>query len=121
MKELKRYLSYIGIYKVPYWSTFIVTLTSSAILTLAWPYMNKLILNALEYGDRGLFVRAAALCVLLVVLIIHLLNLPVDLNRNKYRHQAETNGNKRQHRTIDNHCDDGYHTRDQSAKYPVKV
>lgn len=68
MKELKRYLSYIGIYKVPYWSIFIVTLTSSAILTLAWPYMNKLILNALEYGDRGLFVRAAALCVLLVVL-----------------------------------------------------
>ncbi len=68
MKELKRYLSYIGIYKVPYWSIFIVTLTSSAILTLAWTYMNKLILNALEYGDRGLFVRAAALCVLLVVL-----------------------------------------------------
>ncbi|MDE5930935.1 MAG: ABC transporter ATP-binding protein/permease [Lachnospiraceae bacterium] len=68
MKELKRYLSYIGIYKVSYWSIFIVTLISSAILTLAWPYMNKLIFNALEYSDRGLFVRAAAFCILLVVL-----------------------------------------------------
>lgn len=68
MKELKRYLSYIGAYKVPYWSVFIVTLITSALLTLAWPYMNKLIFNALEYGDRGLFGRAAALCILLVVL-----------------------------------------------------
>lgn len=68
MKELKRYLSYIGAYKVPYWSIFIVTLITSALLTLAWPYMNKLIFNALEYGDRGLFGRAAALCILLVVL-----------------------------------------------------
>lgn len=68
MKELKRYLSYIGAYKVPYWSIFIVTLITSALLTLAWPYMNKLIFNALEYGDRGLFGRAAAFCILLVVL-----------------------------------------------------
>lgn len=68
MKELKRYLSYIGAYKVPYWSIFIVTLITSALLTLAFPYMNKLIFNALEYGDRELFGRAAALCILLAVL-----------------------------------------------------
>lgn len=40
----------------------------SVVLTLAFPYMNKLVFNALEYRDRELFVRAAALCVLLVVL-----------------------------------------------------
>ena len=68
MKELRRYLSYIGKYKFLYWSIFAGTLMTSAILTLAYPYMNKLIFNALEYGDKDLFVQAAALCILLVVL-----------------------------------------------------
>lgn len=68
MKELKRYLSYIGIYKVPYWSIFIATLITSAILTLAYPYMNKLIFNALEYDDKELFAQAVVLCIILVVL-----------------------------------------------------
>ncbi len=68
MKELKRYISYIGKYKFVYWSIFIVTLVSSVILTLVYPYMNKLIFNALEYGDRDLFVRAVVLCIVLVVL-----------------------------------------------------
>ncbi len=68
MKELKRYLSYIGKYGFPYWSIFTGMLFVSVVLTLAFPYMNKLVFNALEYRDRELFVRAAALCVLLVVL-----------------------------------------------------
>ncbi|MBD5453731.1 MAG: ABC transporter ATP-binding protein [Lachnospiraceae bacterium] len=68
MKELKRYLSYIGKYKFKYWIIFVGTLMTSVILTLAYPYMNKLIFNALEYDDKDLFVRAAALCILLVVL-----------------------------------------------------
>ena len=68
MKELKRYLSYIGKYRFSYWSIFTVTLITSVILTLAYPYMNKLIFNALEYGNQELFVKAAALCVLLVIL-----------------------------------------------------
>ncbi len=68
MKELKRYLSYIGKYGFPYWSIFTGMLFVSVVLTLAFPYMNKLVFNALEYRDRELFMRAAALCVLLVVL-----------------------------------------------------
>ena len=68
MKELKRYFSYIGKYKVAYWSVFIMTLVTSVILNLAHPYMNKLIFNAMEYGDRELFRRAVIICVSLVVL-----------------------------------------------------
>lgn len=68
MKELKRYISYIGKYKFVYWSIFIVTLITSVIITLVYPYMNKLIFNALEYGDKNLFVRAVVLCIVLLVL-----------------------------------------------------
>ncbi len=68
MKELKRYLSYIGKYKISYWSIFIGTLITSVILTLLYPYMNKLMFNALEYRDWDLWKRAAVLCVLLVVM-----------------------------------------------------
>ncbi len=67
MKELKRYLSYIGKYKVSYWSIFVGTLITSVMLTLAYPYMNKLLFNALEYRNPDLWKRAAALCILLVV------------------------------------------------------
>lgn len=68
MKELKRYISYIGKYKFVYWSIFIVTLITSVIITLVYPYMNKLIFNALEYSDKDLFVRAVVLCIVLLVL-----------------------------------------------------
>ncbi|MCM1112934.1 MAG: ABC transporter ATP-binding protein/permease [Muribaculum sp.] len=68
MKELKRYFSYLGKYKLSYWSIFIMTLSTSVLLNLAYPYMNKMIFNALEYRDRELFGRAAGLCVLLVIL-----------------------------------------------------
>lgn len=66
--ELKRYLSYLGKYRFSYWSIFLVTLGTSIVLTLLSPYMNKQIFNALEYGDKELFARAAALCILLVAL-----------------------------------------------------
>ncbi len=36
-----------------------ITLLTSVALNLAYPYMNKLIFNAMEYGDRGLFQQAA--------------------------------------------------------------
>lgn len=68
MKELKRYFSYIGKYKVAYWSVFLFTLASSVLLTLAYPYMNKLIFNALEYKDMNIFRQAVFLCIVLVVL-----------------------------------------------------
>lgn len=65
MKELKRYFSYIGKYKVAYWTVFVFTLVSSAVLTFAYPYMNKLIFNALEYRDIQIFWRALTLCIVL--------------------------------------------------------
>lgn len=68
MKALKRYLSYIGKYRLSYWSIFLVTLATSVMLTLLSPYMNKQIFNALEYGNKELFARAAALCIVLVAL-----------------------------------------------------
>lgn len=68
MEELKRYFSYIGKYKTAYWTVFVFTLVSSAVLTFAYPYMNKLIFNALEYRDIQIFWRALALCIVLVIL-----------------------------------------------------
>lgn len=68
MRELKRYFSYIGKYKAAYWTVFVFTLVSSAVLTFAYPYMNKLIFNALEYRDMEIFRRALALCIVLVIL-----------------------------------------------------
>ena len=68
MKELKRYFSYIGKYKTAYWTVFVFTLVSSAVLTFAYPYMNKLIFNALEYRDIQIFWCALALCIVLVIL-----------------------------------------------------
>lgn len=68
MKEFRRYLSYIGKYKAAYWSIFIMTLVTSVLLNLLYPYMNKMIFNAMEYGDRMLFKRAVILCMILVVL-----------------------------------------------------
>lgn len=68
MRELKRYFSYIGKYKVAYWTVFIFTLVSSAALTFSYPYMNKLIFNALEYRDTEIFQRAVVLCIMLVIL-----------------------------------------------------
>lgn len=67
MKEIKRYLSYIGKYKLSYWSIFIMTLVTSVLLNLIDPYMNKLLFNALEYGNQEMFMQAAVLCVILVV------------------------------------------------------
>lgn len=68
MKEFKRYLSYIGKYKVSYWSIFVMTLITSVLLDLMYPYMNKLIFNALEYRDTDLFTQAVILCIVLLVL-----------------------------------------------------
>ena len=68
MKELKRYFSYIGKYKAAYWTVFVFTLISSAVLTFAYPYMNKLIFNALEYRDTEIFRRALVLCIVLVIM-----------------------------------------------------
>lgn len=68
MRELKRFFSYIGEYKVPYWTILIMTLLTSAILNLTYSYMNKLVFNAVEYRNPVLFQRAVIICIILVVL-----------------------------------------------------
>lgn len=68
MKELKRYFSYLGKYKGVYWQIFLITLMMSAGIKVLYSYVNKLVFNAVEYGDRDLFVRAVALCVMVLVL-----------------------------------------------------
>ena len=68
MKELKRYFSYMGKYKVSYWTVFLMTLITSALLNLIFPYMNKLFFNAMEYGDGELLQRAVVICIVFVVL-----------------------------------------------------
>ncbi len=68
MRELKRYFSYIGKYKAAYWTVFLFTLVSSAALTFTYPYMNKLIFNALEYRDMEIFRQAVFLCIVIVIL-----------------------------------------------------
>ncbi len=67
MKEMKRYLSYMGKYKGAYWMIFIATLVTSALLEIAYSYMNKMVFNGVEYGDFTLFQKGAVLCAVLVV------------------------------------------------------
>lgn len=68
MKELQRYFSYMGKYKVAYWTVFIMTLITSVLLNLAYPYMNKLIFNAVEYRSSELLNKAIILCIIVVLL-----------------------------------------------------
>lgn len=68
MKELKRYFFYMGRYRVEYFLVFVMTLITSVLLNLAYPYMNKLIFNAMEYGDGRLLKRGVEICIALVIL-----------------------------------------------------
>lgn len=68
MKELKRFLSYMGKYRYTYWVIFVITLVASAFFEVAYSYMNKLVFNSVEYGSRKLFIYGVGLCVVLVVL-----------------------------------------------------
>lgn len=68
MKELRRYFSYLGRYKGIYGLIFLITLVVSAGIKVLNSYMNKLLFNAVEYGDRGLFFRAVLLCAIVLIL-----------------------------------------------------
>ncbi len=68
MKELKRFLSYMGKYRYAYWSIFILTLTASAAFEIIYSYMNKMLFNAVEYGNRELFYNGMLLCLVIMVL-----------------------------------------------------
>ncbi len=68
MSELKRYFSYIGIYKRKYWVNFSITLIVSACLQIMYSYMNKMLFNSVEYQDKELFLYAVSLCGIVVIL-----------------------------------------------------
>lgn len=68
MRELKRYFSYLGKYKYIYWTIFAITIIASAAIEVLYSYMNKIAFNAVEYGNRELFVQAVVLCVIAVAL-----------------------------------------------------
>lgn len=66
MKELKRYLGYMGKYAYAYWGIFAVTIITSIFLNQLFPYMNKLMFNSIEYGDKDMFYKAVVFCVILL-------------------------------------------------------
>lgn len=68
MKELKRYLGYMGKYSTQYWIIFLITIITSILLNQLFPYMNKLMFNSIEYGDKDMFYRAVVFCVILLII-----------------------------------------------------
>ncbi len=68
MKELKRFLSYMGKYRYAYWLIFVITLVVSAFVEVTYSYMNKLVFNSVEYDNRSMFIHGVGLCVILVVI-----------------------------------------------------
>ena len=68
VKELRRYLSYMGKRKYIYWTVFVITLATSAGLDLATSHMNKLVFNGVEYANEELFTRGIILCGVLLLL-----------------------------------------------------
>lgn len=67
MKEYKRYFSYIGKYKVSYWSMLIASIVIPAFIDLTYSYMNKQIFNSVEYGNLEQLKYAVILCIGLAV------------------------------------------------------
>lgn len=68
MKELKRYFSYMGKHIYLYWTILITTLIVESVLTILYSYINKKILNSVEYQDMQMFRAALMLCVIVVAL-----------------------------------------------------
>lgn len=68
MKDVKRFLAYLGKYKLAYWLIFTVTIIASVTMTLLYPYVNKMVFNSVEYGNQKLFTQAVVFCIILVVL-----------------------------------------------------
>ena len=56
----------MGKYAYAYWGIFAVTIITSIFLNQLFPYMNKLMFNSIEYGDKDMFYKAVVFCVILL-------------------------------------------------------
>lgn len=71
VNKYKRFFSYLGKWKVPYFLILAATLLVTGTLSFGNSYANKMMFNSVEYGNRQLFVKACILlCILLVVAVL---------------------------------------------------
>ena len=68
MKDLKRFLSYMGKYRFAYWFILITTLIMESSLQILYSYVTKKTLNAIEFQNMQLFRTAVVVCVVIVIL-----------------------------------------------------
>lgn len=68
MHELKRYFSYMGNRQHIYWIILITTLIVENTLNLLYSFVNKQVLNSVEYNNLNMFREAVTLCVIVVIL-----------------------------------------------------
>lgn len=68
MKDLKRYLSYMGKYSFTYWFILIATLIIESFLQILYSYVTKRTINAIEFQNIELFRTAVIASVIIVIL-----------------------------------------------------
>lgn len=68
MREIKRYFAYMGKHSRLYWAILVTTLLVESFLEISYSYINKRILNSVEYRDMRLFRLTLAICLAVVIL-----------------------------------------------------
>ena len=68
MKDLKRFLSYMGKNSFTYWFILIATLIIESFLQILYSYVTKRIINAIEFQNIELFRTAVIASVIIVIL-----------------------------------------------------
>lgn len=68
MKDLKRFLSYMGKYSFTYWFIPIATLIIESFLQILYSYVTKRTINAIEFQNIELFRTAVIASVIIVIL-----------------------------------------------------
>lgn len=68
MKDLKRFLSYMGEYSFTYWFILIATLIIESFLQILYSYVTKRTINAIEFQNIELFRTAVIASVIIVIL-----------------------------------------------------
>ena len=68
MKDLKRFLSYMGKYSFTYWFILIATLIIESFLQILYSYVTKRTINAIEFQNIELFRTSVIASVIIVIL-----------------------------------------------------
>lgn len=68
MRELKRFFSYMGNRQHIYWMILITTIIVENALNLLYSFVNKQVLNSVEFNNLNMFREAVAVCVIVVIL-----------------------------------------------------